>query len=147
MHNIFPQDLTAEYISQCVHVYVCVCTSVYVVHMHVFVLYALNVENMCFQRMCKRLGPVQVRGSKHPLFFYVFQEHRSSQLVYTCVFCPKNDHGDTLPASTRFVGCICGLLMSWHVVSRQVIRCLKESSPPPKHPTLTSHDRSLLAGY
>ena len=40
--------------------YVCVC-----VCMHV--LYALNLENMCIKRMCKHLGPVQIRHSKYLL--------------------------------------------------------------------------------
>ena len=40
--------------------YVCVC-----VCMHV--LDALNLENMCIKRMCKHLGPVQIRHSKYLL--------------------------------------------------------------------------------
>ena len=32
-----------------------------------FVLYTLNVENICNQTMCKRLGPVWVGRSKCPL--------------------------------------------------------------------------------
>ena len=46
----------------CVRVCVCVCVCV-----HAFVLYALNFENMCIERMCKRLGPVKARRSKYPL--------------------------------------------------------------------------------
>ena len=41
----------------CVHA--CVCILLY--------QYALNSENMYILRMCKRLGPVWVRCSKHPL--------------------------------------------------------------------------------
>jgi len=33
--------------------------------------YALNLENMYTERTCKRLGPVRVRRSKYPFFFFL----------------------------------------------------------------------------
>ena len=46
---------------------VCVCVCGVCACGCAFVLNVLNVENMCIQRMCKCLGPVQVRRSKYPL--------------------------------------------------------------------------------
>ena len=62
----------------CVCVCVCVCACVRVecvcggggevsVCVRAFVLYALNLENMCIQQMCKRLGHVRVRRPKSQL--------------------------------------------------------------------------------
>ena len=46
----------------CVYESVCVRSC-----MCAFMLYALNFDNMYFQRTCKRLGPVRVRRSKYSL--------------------------------------------------------------------------------
>ena len=50
----------------CVCVCVCVCA---------FVFYVLNIENMCIQRMCKRLGPARVRRSKYIIIILASEIH------------------------------------------------------------------------
>ena len=54
----------------CVCVCLCVCVCVVCACTCTFVLYALNFKNMCTQRICKCIGPVQVRHSKYIYFYY-----------------------------------------------------------------------------
>ena len=53
----------------CVRARVCVCVCV-----RARMLYVLNLENMYFYRMCKRLGPVRVRRCKHHYYHYYYHE-------------------------------------------------------------------------
>ena len=77
----------------CVCVCVCVCARARVracvcayvrVCVRAFVLYGLNSDTMSMQKLCKRLGPVQVRRSKSVRYHLVMTSCRDRQ---PCVGC------------------------------------------------------------